>query len=104
MSAGVALSTPESATGFAVLPGRILPELAPHLAAPSRLSGLQAFVGHGEFDSKLKVMWAQRSEALLSQLGVAYSSRRYPIDHSLSADMQTDFLQWLAAFQDQQKA
>ena len=96
MSASVALTTPESVAGFAVLSGRILPELEPHLAEPSRLTGLQAFIGHGEFDSKLPVMWAQRSDALLSQLGVAFSSRRYPIDHGISDAMQADFLQWLA--------
>jgi len=104
MSASVALSTPECVAGFAVLSGRILPELEPQLAAPSRLTGLRAFIGHGEFDSKLPVMWAQRSDALLSQLGVAYSSRRYPIDHGISEEMQADFLQWLAAVQHQQKA
>jgi phospholipase/carboxylesterase len=32
----------------------------------------------------------------LSQLGVAHNSRRYHIDHGISAAMQADFLQWLA--------
>lgn len=95
LSASVALTAPESVAGFGVLSGRILPELEPHLAEPARLTGLQAFIGHGEFDSKLPVLWAQRSDALLSQLGVTHSSRRYPIDHGISAAMQTDFLEWL---------
>jgi phospholipase/carboxylesterase len=59
------------------------------------LAALQGFIGHGEFDSKLPVLWAQRAEALLSQLGVTHSTRRYPIDHGISAAMQADFLQWL---------
>lgn len=95
LSASVALTAPESVAGFGILSGRILPELEPHLAAPARLAALQAFIGHGDFDSKLPVLWAQRSEALLSQLGVAHRSRRYPIDHGISAAMQADFLQWL---------
>jgi phospholipase/carboxylesterase len=96
LSASVALTAPEGVAGFGVLSGRILPELEPHLAAPARLAALQGFIGHGEFDSKLPVLWAQRAEALLSQLGVAHNSRRYPIDHGISAAMQADFLQWLA--------
>ncbi|MCM2341442.1 phospholipase [Rhodoferax sp.] len=96
LSASVALTAPESVAGFGILSGRILPELEPHLAEPARLTALRAFIGHGEFDSKLPVLWAQRSEALLSQLGVAHSSRRYPIDHGISAAMQADFLQWLS--------
>jgi phospholipase/carboxylesterase len=95
LSASVALSAPESVAGFGILSGRILPELEPHLAAPARLAALQGFVGHGAFDSKLPVMWAERSEALLSRLGVAHQARRYPIDHSISAAMQADFVQWL---------
>lgn len=95
LSASVALTAPESVAGFGVLSGRILPELEPHLAEPARLTALQAFIGHGEFDSKLPVLWAQRSDALLSQLGVTHSSRRYPIDHGISAAMQADFLEWL---------
>lgn len=96
LSASVALTAPESVAGFGILSGRILPELEPHLAEPARLTALRAFIGHGEFDNKLPVLWAQRSEALLSQLGVAHSSRRYPIDHGISAAMQADFLQWLS--------
>ncbi|MDD2845523.1 MAG: alpha/beta hydrolase-fold protein [Rhodoferax sp.] len=96
LSASVALTAPESVAGFGVLSGRILPELEPHLAESARLAALQGFIGHGEFDSKLPVMWARRSQDLLSQLGVAHESRRYPIDHGISADMQADFVQWLA--------
>jgi phospholipase/carboxylesterase len=95
LSASVALTSPESVAGFGILSGRILPELEPHLAAPARLAALQGFIGHGEHDSKLPVMWADRSEALLAQLGVAHQARRYPIDHSISAAMQADFVQWL---------
>lgn len=96
LSASVALSAPEWVAGFGILSGRILPELAPHLADTSRLAPLRGFIGHGEYDSKLPVAWAERSDQLLTGLGVAHETRRYPIDHGISAAMQADFLAWLA--------
>jgi len=97
LSASVALSSPERVAGFAVLSGRILPELEPNLAGKERLAKLRAFIGHGEFDSKLPVMWAQRADQWLTKLGVAHLTRLYPIDHSISPAMQADFVAWATA-------
>ena len=95
MSASVGLSTPEAMRGFAVLSGRILPELEPHIANRERLRHLRAFIGHGTLDSRLPVFWAERSDALLNGLGITPVSRRYPIDHFVSEAMHADFVQWL---------
>lgn len=95
LSASVGLSAPERVAGFGLLSGRILPELQPHLADRARLANLRAFVGHGEHDSKLPVVWAQRADQLLNELGVQHQTRLYPIDHGISAAMQSDFLTWL---------
>lgn len=95
LSASVALSAPELVAGFAILSGRILPELEPYIADKAQLAKLRAFIGHGEYDSKLPVMWAQRSDQLLNDLGVPHLTRLYPIDHGISTDMQADFLSWL---------
>lgn len=95
MSASVALSAPEQVRGFGLLSGRILPELEPHLASPAGLARLQAFVAHGEQDNTLPVFWAERSDALLKRLGVTFESHRYPIGHTISAQMHTDFVKWL---------
>ena len=76
---------------------RILPELEPVLAAKERLSKLTAFVSHGEQDTTLPLHWAQRSDALLTQLGVPHSLHLYAMDHGISAEMQADFLIWLSA-------
>lgn len=95
LSASVALTSPESVSGFGVLSGRILPEIAPVTADKERLSGLRAFVGHGDFDSKLPVVWAERSDQLLLQLGVETASLRYPVDHEIPSDMREDFNAWL---------
>lgn len=95
LSASVALSAPELVAGFGVLSGRILPELEPHMADKAQLASLRAFIGHGEYDTKLPVTWAHRSDQLLSDLGVAHLTRLYPIDHGIGSDMQADFLSWL---------
>ena len=97
MSASVALSSPESVKGFGLLSGRILPELEPVLATKERLAKLTAFLSHGEQDNTLPVHWAHRSDALLTQLGVAHSLKLYPMDHGISAEMQADFVAWLAS-------
>ncbi len=95
MSASAALSAPSQFAGFAVLSGRILPEIEPHLAPASALAHLQAFIGHGEYDSKLAVSWAHRAAIWLTELGVNRQLKLYPIDHSISEAMQADFTTWL---------
>ncbi|MEN9905771.1 MAG: hypothetical protein RLZZ555_2336 [Pseudomonadota bacterium] len=95
MSAGVALTAPESVAGFGLLSGRILPEIAQHLASRERLGRLQGLVAHGIHDNKLPLDWAQRAHAWLDELGVRHELKLYPIGHSVSAEMQADFLQWL---------
>ncbi len=97
MSAGVALTAPESVAGFGLLSGRILPEIEPLVARKVRLAGLQGFVGHGELDSKLPVDWAHRAHDWLDRLGVRHSLKLYPIEHRISAQMHADFLDWWAA-------
>lgn len=94
MSASVALSAPEQVSGFGIMSGRILPELAEHLASHERLASLQAFISHGELDNTLPVNWAQRAEEWLAELGVNYESHRYAADHMLTAAMQADFIAW----------
>src|SRR5450830_99039 len=67
----------------------------PHIADKAQLATLRAFIGHGEYDNKLPVIWAQRSDQLLSGLSVAHLTRLYPIEHGISAEMQADFVSWL---------
>ena len=96
MSASVGLSAPESVSGFAVLSGRILPELEPHLADVPRLSKLQAFLAHGEHDTKLPVTWLHRADQLLTKLAVSHQTHVYPIEHGISDEMRSDFIRWLS--------
>lgn len=96
MSASVALTSPESVAAFAVLAGRILPELEPALADRSRLAHLRGLIAHGQRDNKLSVDWAHRAARLLERLEVEHEALLYPAGHELCAAMQADFLQWLA--------
>jgi phospholipase/carboxylesterase len=95
MSSSVGLSAPQLVQGFAILSGRILPELAPHIADKAALKSLRVLVAHGELDSKLPITWAQRSDQWLTELGVPHTLKFYSIDHTISAAMRADFLHWL---------
>ena len=95
VSASVGLSAPEAVAGFAVLSGRILPELEPVIAEPARLKNLRALVAHGRQDDKLPVVWAERSQAWLQRLGVPHALRLYDSGHGLSALMVADFRTWV---------
>jgi phospholipase/carboxylesterase len=96
LSASVALTAPERVAAFAVLAGRILPELEPQLADAPRLSTLRGYIAHGTYDDKLPVSWAQRASDWLDRLGVEHLTKRYPTGHELGAAMRADFLAWLA--------
>jgi phospholipase/carboxylesterase len=95
LSASVGLSAPHCVAGFGLLSGRILPELAPHIASTQALSSLSAFVAHGHADNKLPVSWAQKADAWLSQLNVRHETHLYNMGHEITAEEIEDFVQWL---------
>ncbi|WP_097458661.1 alpha/beta hydrolase [Mangrovitalea sediminis] len=97
LSASVGLSAPMAVAGFAILSGRILPEIEPRLAPRNALAGLRVFVSHGRFDNKLPVDWADRSDRWLTALGIHHQTRLYPIGHELTAEVAADFNRWLEA-------
>ena len=97
LSASVGLTAPECVQGFAVLAGRILPEIEPHLAPPERLRGLRALIAHGVDDDKLPVSWADHAHAWLDRLGIEHELRLYPGRHGISGPMADDFVRWLDA-------
>lgn len=95
MAASVALTQPQRVTSFAILCGRILPEIAPSIPADVGQAGLDALVVHGYNDDKLPYTLAEVASHRLQALGVAHQLRGYPVGHALSADMQRDTLAWL---------
>ncbi|MBY4696212.1 phospholipase [Burkholderia latens] len=97
MSASVGLTSPADVAAFAVLCGRILPEIDPLIAPRDALSALHALVMHGRFDDKLPVAWAETADAKLTALGVAHDTRLYDAGHELTAQMAREFGRWVAA-------
>ncbi|MCD9006453.1 phospholipase [Luteimonas sp. XNQY3] len=95
MSASIGLTRPELVKGFAILSGRILPEIAPQVADRAALAAVRGFIGHGRDDTKLTVDWAHRADAWLTELGVEHETHLYPGDHGIPPAMQDDFLVWL---------
>lgn len=95
MAAGLALTQPNLVAGFAILSGRILPEIEPMLATSAELSKLNALIAHGELDDTLPVSWAQRSEIWLVDLGVPFQSRRYPAGHQITQEVAQDLFVWV---------
>ncbi|KQY52245.1 alpha/beta hydrolase-fold protein [Lysobacter sp. Root494] len=94
MSASVGLTAPDLVAGFAVLSGRILPEIEDFVAPPESLRRVDAFVAHGAHDTKLPPAWAERADALLTRVGVPHRTVLYPAGHEIPAAMQDDFLAW----------
>lgn len=94
LSASAALTAPREVAGFALLCGRILPEIEPALGARDALATLHALVVHGRHDDKLPLAWAERADAWLQDLGVPHLLRLHDAGHELTAAMQQDFLAW----------
>ncbi|MFJ1209453.1 alpha/beta hydrolase [Burkholderia pyrrocinia] len=95
MSAGVGLTSPADVAAFAVLCGRILPEIDPLIAPRDALRPLHALIVHGRFDDKLPVAWADTADAKLTALGVAHDTRLYAAGHELTQEMAADFGKWI---------
>lgn len=95
MSAGVGLTSPADVAAFAVLCGRILPEIDPLIAPRDALRPLHALIMHGRFDDKLPVAWADTADAKLTALGVAHDTRLYAAGHELTQEMAADFGKWI---------
>lgn len=97
LSASVGLSAPQLVAGFALLSGRILPELEAHIAAPEALRSLSAFIAHGHHDDKLPPSWAERADAWLQRLQVRHSTHLYDMGHEIVAEEVADLADWLRA-------
>lgn len=97
LAASVALTAPEILRGFAVLCGRILPEVRPRVADRASLAHLSALLVHGRRDETLPVEWAERADEFLRQHGVAHALRLHDAGHELTATMQRDFREWYAS-------
>lgn len=103
MSASLALTKPELVRGFAILSGRILPEIAPLIAPKEDLKRISAMVMHGENDGTLPYFWAERSVTLLQELGISFDFMNYKIGHEITREVAADFASWVSNFSAQEQ-
>lgn len=95
MSASLALTAPGFIRGFAILSGRILPEIAPLIAPADDLKHLSALVIHGEYDDRLPYAWAEKSLGLLRQHGIQSQLLQYQMGHEITREVVDDFADWV---------
>lgn len=95
MSACLALTEPESVTGFAMFSGRIPSEIEPMTASKERLSKLKAFVSHGKYDERLPISHGHDAKALLQEKSVALAYGEYDAVHQITKEMEADFGDWI---------
>lgn len=97
LAASAALTAPERVAGFAVLCGRILPEIEPLMPPREALAHLRALLVHGRDDETLDVSLAEEAAARLASLDVRHELRVQPGGHELTPAMEDVFLRWFAA-------
>lgn len=97
LAAAAVLATPGLAAGFAMVGGRIMPELDPLIDRAGSLAGLHALVVHGRHDEVLAVDWATRAGERLAALGIAHAIRLHDAGHELLPAMEDDVAGWFAS-------
>lgn len=95
MSASLALTAPKCVRGFAILSGRILPEIELLIARAEDLQHLSALVIHGKNDDRLPYFWAEKSTELLQAHGIPSHLLNYGIGHEITHEVATDFASWV---------
>lgn len=96
MSASVGLTAPDTVSGFAILSGRILPEILPLVRQAIGLEKIAAYVAHGVHDNKLGIHFAREAHQLLQELGVPMEYREHEAGHELNVNMVRDFSNWIS--------
>lgn len=97
LSAAVALTVPDRVAGFAMLSGRLLPEIEPLLAPGERLRRLEALIVHGTDDEVLPVQGARDAADRLAELGVRHELRIHDGRHRIGSAMADDAVRWLSS-------
>jgi phospholipase/carboxylesterase len=97
MSASLALTKPEQVCGFAIISGRILPDIAPLISQSSGLKNLSVLIQHGIHDGTLPVAWADKSSKWLKSLDIYFIDKRYQAQHEITPQMASDFTDWVSA-------
>ena len=95
LAAAAALTSPASMAGFAMVSGRLLPELDAFIAGRNALRHLRVLVVHGRDDDVLPVEGALAAQARLEALGVRSELQLFDGGHSISGAMEDGVAGWL---------
>ncbi|HEY3433481.1 MAG TPA: phospholipase [Rhodocyclaceae bacterium] len=98
MSAGLALTQPDTVAVFGIISGRILPQIEPLIASQDKLQHLHGLILHGEQDGTLPVTWADNSAALLQAHHVPFTLHKFQARHEITAAMAQTFADWVKTF------
>lgn len=94
LAASAALTAADGIAGFAMLCGRILPEVAPGLAPRRTLRTLHALLVHGRGDETLAPAFAQDASKSLDALGIKHELHLHDAGHELTQAMEGEFVRW----------
>ena len=95
LAASVALTEPSRVTGFAMVSGRLPPEIDASIAPRDALQHLRALVVHGRDDNTLPVDGAIDAAGRLERLGLHTELRLHDGGHALRDAMADDVARWL---------
>lgn len=95
MTLALALTHPEKVAGFAVMSGRLLPEVRQRARPREELARLEGFVVHGTLDPVVPVVHGRETHRALDELNVRHEYREYPMGHHVSEESLADVTAWL---------
>jgi len=96
MSLSLALTEPEIIHGVIAISGRTLQEISALSAQRSYSKTPKVLLLHGTDDSKLPLYHAEETAETLKKAHFAFEFKKYPADHTITAEMRNDIRKWLA--------
>jgi len=96
MSLNVGLTRPDLVHGIAVMSGRLLNEIKPHIASKEKLKQLHILISHGTQDQILNIQDARTSNSYLKSLNLNPTYKEYVEGHGINEEMLFDLVKWLS--------
>ena len=95
LSYAVALSYPEKIQRVVAMSGYLNLDMVNPNFNTNNFSNLKIFASHGTVDQVIPVDWARKAAPILSQLGVEFVYKEYPVGHGVAPQNFYDFKNWL---------
>jgi phospholipase/carboxylesterase len=95
LSYAVALSYPEKIQRVVAMSGYLNLDMVNPNFNTNNFSNLKIFASHGTVDQVIQIVWAIKAAPILSQLGVEFVYKEYPVGHGVAPQNFYDFKNWL---------